>query len=230
MSADLSGGGKLPGKTKYAGRRRAMTRSSGFKVHPETTGGEFKRQSVTTHKLNAGESVTISFRISGHRAGDLIGYGAWFWCTSAVVVSINGGPQKRTLTEYGGDSWNKVGSIWNATDDATVTVTINFTAQKRSEIALYAPLCGRIQHKHLDKARQALLLNMFEISPEAIFVDGKIDASMEIVAPKSNGTGSHPLLLKSCNRCGRYLPINFPSERNHLSFTNHCVADHRSPC
>jgi hypothetical protein len=72
---------------------------------------------------------------------------------------------------------------------------------------------------------------MFEISPEALFVDGTtIDGTVKVVAPKSSETGSHPLLLKSCNRCGRYLPINFPSERNHLSFTNHCVADHRRPC
>jgi hypothetical protein len=71
---------------------------------------------------------------------------------------------------------------------------------------------------------------MFEFAPEAIFVDGATDASVEVIAPESNGIGSRPLLLKSCNRCGRYLPINFPAERNHLSFTNHCVADHRRPC
>ncbi|MCC8991079.1 MAG: hypothetical protein LM514_00405, partial [Streptococcus sp.] len=38
------------------------------------------------------------------------------------------------------------------------------------------------------------------------------------------------LILKSCNRCGRYLPINVPAERDHLSFSNHCVAAHRRPC
>ena len=230
MSGDLSGGGKLPGKTKYAGRRRAMTRSSGFTVHPDTTGGEFKRQSVKTCKLDNGESIVVTFHIAGHQSGDLLGYGMWFWSTSKVAVSLIGGSQKRTLTEYDEHSWNKAGSIWNASDDSPVTVTLNFTANGPSEVALFDPVCGRIQHKHLDNARQALLLNMFEIAPEAVFIDGTIDASVEVVAPKSHAVGSHPLLLKSCNRCGRYLPINFPAERNHLSFTNHCVADHRRPC
>jgi hypothetical protein len=136
MAADVGGGGKLPGKTKYAGRRRAMTRSSGFKVHPETTGGEFKRQSINTYKLNPGQSATATFYISGHQAGELLGYGMWFWCSPGVAVSLSGGPQKRTLTEYNESSWNKSGSIWNASDDRTVTVTINFTAHKRSEVAL----------------------------------------------------------------------------------------------
>jgi hypothetical protein len=97
MSADLSGGGKLPGKTKYAGRRRAMTRSSGFTVHPDTTGGEFKHQAVRSYEIDAGEEVSVTFHIAGHQAGDLLGYGMWFWCTPGVTVSLAGGPAKRTL-------------------------------------------------------------------------------------------------------------------------------------
>jgi hypothetical protein len=78
VSADHSGGGKLPGKTKYAGRRRAMTRTSGFSVHPDTTGGEMQRLSVDTCKLRKGEVATVSFHLAGHRAGNLLAYGVWF--------------------------------------------------------------------------------------------------------------------------------------------------------
>lgn len=207
-----------------------MTRTSGFKVHPEASGGEFRRESVNTHQLTTGQSATVTFYISGHRPGELLGYGMWFWCDSKIKVSISGGPQKRTLTGYGENSWNKVGSIWNAEDDTPGIITVTFAACQRSEFAIYRPICGRLQHAHLDGARQALLVNMFEFAPEAIFADGAIDASVEVAAPESSHRGFHPLLLKSCNRCGRYLPINFPAERNHLSFTNHCVADHRRPC
>lgn len=226
----MSSGGKLPGKTKYAGRRRAMTRSSGFTVHPDTTGGEFKRLAVKPYKLTDGEKVVAKFLIERHQPGDLLGYGIWFWATPGISVVVVGGPQKRTLSNYDVNSWNKVGSIWNASDDDPVTITVSFTAHGPSAVAIYEPICGRLQHKHLENARQALLQNMFEIAPEAIFIDGIIDASVEIEAPESEAVGTHPLLLKSCNRCGRYLPINFPAERNHLSFTNHCVADHRRPC
>ena len=125
MSSSQIGGGKLPGKTLYAGRRRAMTRNSGFKVHADTTGGEFKRQSIKTYKLNTGEILRVTFSLVGHKAGDLLGYGMWFWCSPGfslplwpgVALSVSGGPEKRTLTEYGEGSWNKVGSIWAAADN-----------------------------------------------------------------------------------------------------------------
>jgi hypothetical protein len=38
------------------------------------------------------------------------------------------------------------------------------------------------------------------------------------------------ITLKSCNRCARFLPINISNERNHLSFSNHCVAAKSRPC
>jgi hypothetical protein len=75
MTTGLTGGGKLPGKTLYAGRRRATTRTSGFKVHNDTTGGEFRRHIEKTIPLKAGEAVSITFRIAGHSQGDLLGYG-----------------------------------------------------------------------------------------------------------------------------------------------------------
>jgi hypothetical protein len=43
------------------------------------------------------------------------------------------------------------------------------------------------------------------------------------------------ITLKSCNRCARYLPVNVGGpgnefERYHLSFSNHCTADHLRLC
>lgn len=37
-----------------------------------------------------------------------------------------------------------------------------------------------------------------------------------------------PIILKSCNRCSRFLPIDSRKERNTLSFSNHCFK--RIPC
>ena len=57
MSSSPIGGGKLPGKTVYAGRRRAMTRTSGFSVHADTSGGEFRRHKERVHSLGQGEVI-----------------------------------------------------------------------------------------------------------------------------------------------------------------------------
>jgi hypothetical protein len=223
-------GGKLPGKTEYAGRRRAMTRRAGFSVHPDTTGGEFRQIMIPRIALSRGEVVEVTFSMHGHGDGDLLGYGLWFWRTTGVEVFLEGGPERRMLSDYGQDSWNKAGSIWPAPNAAPVLICLTFRAAVAGEVAIHNPLCGRVEHKHLTGARTALLSNIFELAPEGVFVDGQIEAEASVVVPVGHETGTRPLLLKSCNRCGRFLPINVPSERDHLSFTNHCVAEHRRPC
>ena len=236
MSSSSTGGGKLPGKTLYAGRRRAMTRTSGFSVHKDTSGGEFRRHEEKTISLAKGEMIEVKFRLKGHEAGDLLGFGLWFWHTAGIESRITGAPAKRTLTEYGADAWNKAGSIWTAASAAQIDIVFTMTAMKTGRAAIYEPLCGRVVHKHYDAAPIKLMKNMFEAAPEAIFVDGEIEATVETVIPQDSDAGEHELILKSCNRCGRYLPINVgddgdgENERNHLSFTNHCVAAHRRPC
>ena len=230
MTTGPLGGGKLPGKTLYAGRRRAMTRTSGFKVHKDTTGGEFRRHLEKRIPLQPGEAVTVTFSIAGHAKGDLIGYGVWFWHTAGVAYILQGGSDKRTLTEYGDASWNKAGSMWTAPDAAPIEVTLTLTAKAKGAVALYAPMCGRVQHKYLDDARPELMRNMYQFAPEALFINEDGAGEVAIEAAEDASSTDQPLILKSCNRCGRYLPVNVPVERDQLSFSNHCVADHRRPC
>jgi hypothetical protein len=230
VSSTLGGGGKLPGKTLYANRRRAMTRSSGFSVHENTTGGEFWRHSEKAYQLQQGERVDVHFLIKGHQAEDLLGFGMWFWCSNGIKRELRDAPGNSTLSGFAEDSWNKVGSMWKATNAEPVEIVFSLTANAAGNVAIYQPLCGRIRHKYLDDARNALMKNMYDFAPEAVFIDGEIEATVDIVAPGHSEDGVHELILKSCNRCGRFLPINIENERNHLSFTNHCVAAHRRPC
>ena len=128
MSTDRPSSAKLPGKTLYAGRRRVTTRSSGFEAHKDTTGGEFRRHFESVIPLKKGEAIVVTFVISNHKCGDLVGYGAWFWCTKGIVTELYGGTEKKTLTAYGDDSWNKVGSIWTAQDASQIKITFKLTA------------------------------------------------------------------------------------------------------
>lgn len=230
MTAEGFRGGKLPGKTAYAGRRRATTRTSGFKVHQDTTGGEFHPQLVETISLQRGDSVTLSFTIAGHKKGDLIGYGLWCWRTSGIDISMTGGYEKKTLTEYGDKSWDKAGSMWAANDDLPVEITLIITAKKAGRVGLYSPICGRVRHKYFDDARAKLMKNMHQFAPEALFISEADEGQVTIDATTDVFGRKRSITLKSCNRCGRYLPVNVPIERDQLSFSNHCVAAHRRPC
>jgi hypothetical protein len=230
MGASPDGGGKLPGKTRYSGRRREVTRRSGFRVHAETSGGEFRRHTVRSYKLEPADTIEVRFRIAGHSDGDLLGYGLWFSSNRSIDVILHGGPDRRTLSNYGTKVWNKVGSIWLATGTKPTVITVQLRAVQAAVVALYEPLCGRIKHKHLDDARAELLPNMYQFAPEAIFGDDAVDSEVDIDTPDDTATGEQQIILKSCNRCGRYLPVNIPAERHQLSFSNHCVAEHRRPC
>ena len=230
MTRTPRGGGKLPGKTLYAGRRRAMTRTSGFSVHEDTTGGQFERHTEKRIHLKPGESVHVRFRVGAHAKGDLIGYGLWFWRTSRVTCTVVGGYERRTLTDYGNASWNKAGSIWTADSGTHVEVTLTLMATDKSAVAVYRPMCGRISHKYFDNARPELMTNMYQFSPEALFINDAGAGEVTIDAAEDASFIDQPLILKSCNRCGRYLPVNVPAERDQLSFSNHCVAEHRRPC
>lgn len=236
MNSSPMGGGKLPGKTIYAGRRRAMTRKSGFSVHKDTSGGEFYRHREKVYVLDQDQTIEVRFHLAGHKAGDLLGFGLWFWHTDGIKVRLAGALPKRTLTSFDARAWNKAGSIWQAESEAAIDIVFTLTATRKGKISIYKPLCGRVVHKHYDTAPEKLMKNMFEAAPEAIFIDGEISATIEATFPEDSDAGERELILKSCNRCGRYLPINVgadgdgDNERNHLSFTNHCVAAHRRPC
>ena len=232
-----SGGGKIPGKTVYAGRRRAMTRTSGFSVHKDTTGGQFRRHNEDVHTLSEAEELCVTFHIIGHNNGDLIGFGLWFWHTDGVEISLVDAPKKHTITSFGSDAWNKAGSIWKAKSSEPITVTFRMISKNDDEkVAVYLPICGKVSHKHYETAPERLLKNMYETAPESIFIGGTTDSNVDIVLPEDSISSERELVLKSCNRCGRYLPINIDiddtkdNERKHLSFTNHCVAAHRRPC
>ncbi len=231
--APQDGGGKLPGKTEYSGRRRTVTRRSGFKVTADATGGEYRLMRVPAYAIQPGQPGTLVFRWTPSEKGAFIGYGGWFATSGEVKVSIVGGPVQRTLSAYSPPCWNKFGSMWRATTTDSQKVEVVFEAAEPILLALYQPHCGTITHKHLASARPELLPNMYQFSPEA---------HVEVASPGScelqvNGQHRDPaapscidIHLKSCNRCARFLPINTENERCHLSFSNHCVAPHRRPC
>lgn len=224
--------GKLPGKRAYAVRRRPVTRKSGFKAHEDATGGELTFATVDQLGLDSANKIAAKFTIPSGKPGSLVGFGLWYQATREVAVTFTGLPQLARLTNTGpaAPAWSKAGSLWQ-TDGKQVDVEVTFKGP--GKVAIYSPGCGYVDHKHLRSARPALLSNMYEFAPEACFyvIEGKA------VVSRTSGGGGYPrsietvkVPLKSCNRCARFLPVNIPAERTQLSFTNHCVAEHRRPC
>ncbi len=224
------GGGKLPGKTQFSGRRRITTRKSGFNSHPDTTGGEFKIEKVPTYSLSNGTVVTVDFIVPNKTSG-LSAFGGWYTSDGEIEVIIEGvAADKVTNTRAIYPDWGKVGSMWISESDEDSHITVTFRAKTDVRLGLYLMNCGIVTHKHLEWARlekPVLLANMYQFAPEADFisVEGETTISGSTLSDQT-----FDIHLKSCNRCARFLPFNVNNERIQLSFSNHCVAEHRRPC
>lgn len=220
---------KLPGKTTYSGRRRNSRQRSGFKSHPDSTGGEYKNEPTPVYLLKANEAASIVFDF-GEVEGDVfVGFGGYFKCDSIVAVTIdNPNSKKNTLEHFALPNTSKFGSMW-MNNNTNKQVTVTFLANEDSELALYGLICGSIWHDAFDSAianqQHSYLKSMHTIMPEAAFIkkNGSIGVDIEMI-----DEAYIDIDLKSCNRCARFLPINLENERGHLSFSSHCVAN--APC
>ena len=79
---------KLPGKTAYSGRRRTTRQKSGFKSHPDSTGGEYKQDEAQIFILKSGVPANIEFKFPLAEPQRFFGFGLYFCCDNNVQISI----------------------------------------------------------------------------------------------------------------------------------------------
>ncbi len=198
-----------------------------------------QRSGVSGWRFEGPGSVRISFDVPETEPGTLLGWGLWFFISARVDVRIEGFGHKATLEAFTAPDWGKAGSIWYA-DGEPLHFDVVFEGSSAVwELALYDISAGAIGHDYLDgvaaapdpKRAARLMANMWAFAPEANFVTPALHVA--ISEPVIEGRSASvdelaEIVLKTCNRCARFLPINVNNERQHLSFSNHCVA--RRPC
>lgn len=220
--------GKLPGKAEWAGRRRPMTRKAGFSARAAV---ELQTVHVDGYRLARGQRLDFVFHLPQVEAGDRLGVGGWFETTRGVAVELDGLPGPFVLQQADSPNWSKFGSQWVSDGSKPASVRLRFNATASSSVAVWDVLGGRVDHEYLHDARPALLKNMWQFAPEGNFYVPSSQATVELIDARLRQLGDVAAIsLKSCNRCGRFLPVNLDDERFHLSFSNHCVAAHRRPC
>jgi hypothetical protein len=221
---------KLPGKTDYSGRRRSVRQKSGFKSHPDSTGGEHKIEKANIYNIKANNKLTLTFSFPNSTKDLFVGFGGYFCCEKSVEVSIdNKNSTKNTLLHYTPPNFSKFGSIW-WNNSKTEKVFISFSSKTDAKVSLYNVQCGLIWHNVFDQTiedgqKKSHLTNMHTIMPEAGFYQQE---GMHTIKNSEKSNQTTAINLKSCNRCARFLPINVDNERDTLSFSNHCIA--KAPC
>jgi hypothetical protein len=218
-------GGKLAGKTEWAGRRRPATRRAGFSA---TSPVQLAYEALDGYQLSAGDRLVYNFLMPSAAAGQWIGFGGWFTAERGVVVELEL-DHPHIMTSYPLPNWNKVGTLLRGPLPGT-TARLTFTAKTNSVVTTYGMLAGGVKHNYLATAKPALRRNMWSFAPEANFYDPDRPGKVLVFDEDLARVHGQNLVLKSCNRCGRFLPVNIADERDHLSYSNHCVAAHRRPC
>jgi hypothetical protein len=182
--------------------------------------------------MKAKDKLVLKFKFPSHALGAFVGYGGWFRCSPGVSVTIDGGHGGRNLSDFPYPNWNKFGSMWPSDGKQPDTASITFQAGMNGSVSLYGVSCGICAHDHLTTCRAVLLRDLDNYAPEVLFVTstGTITSTVNGVRSPEHTEDRRAIYVKSCNRCGRFLPINYPNERNHLSFSNHCTREDLLPC
>jgi hypothetical protein len=215
----VASSGKLTGKTEWAERRRPMTRQAGYKARAQV---RVDSEALDGYLLGRGQSLTLVFSVPESDPDEWAGFGGWFATDAGIEVDLHFGG-RAVLTDYEPPSWNKVGTQLQGDHEAYDAI-LTFTAKRRGVVTIYDMLAGGIQHDYIDETMEnkpEVLNNQWSIAPEANFYDPARPGYVTVEDRGLRRVPGHEILLKSCNRCGRFLPINAPHERDALSYSNH---------
>lgn len=222
-------------KTEFSGRRRSVTRKSGFNVNYQFHGTKLKFDKGYGVEIKKKQSLNIKFEIENNQ-NNWICYGLYFNPSKPIEIEVNNKDfSKKTLNYYGPDCWSKIGSIWQSNQNHIIEVTLK--TDEDNIVYFFDYNCGLVDYKYLNIDNELWLKrsenletrkqifnricsNLHTFSPEINFISKKGKITFD---KKINNNLSRNISLKNCNRCNRFLPVNLQlNERKQLAYSNHC--------
>ena len=230
-------------------RRRGVTRESGYHTCEETTGGECVIKRSTRYICRSNIEV---FRFHRSRLElielfekgiSIIAFGGYIHTDCKADISFDlsyayegqgyaFGEGIETSVEK--DSWGNVGfhieQIINR-DSAILDVVVDMTIT--SEVGNRLDFIGFdfdviSKDEFLDTSCAVSFYQKTYMHVPYLYYLRTDVPFTEYAVDKRRYSPGRRVVLKSCNRCGRYLPINIDDELKTLSFSLHCKK--RAPC
>jgi hypothetical protein len=230
-------------------KRRETTRTSGFHTCDETTGGEciilhsqkivqdkniqqltFTRKNIELIELFEQETSIIAFGgyIRSSKKNQ-VSYSLSFSINSQVYKY-----DKYSLSPINENQWHNIGFHKEiSTDNCSVLdfATVNMTIEGQTgNILEFISFDFDIINKDsfLDNTLQKHFYQKTTMHiPYLYYLNSQLDIS-KYLTEKIKFILGRLVILKSCNRCGRFLPVNDEDEIKTLSFSLHCKK--RAPC
>lgn len=217
-------------------KRRETKNITGFKVGGDLTGGECKI--LKSNQIIVDKELKQSITISDGNAIQLFNsdlaifaMGGYFYSESDFSIIFEISHDGKTVNKERHSetkSFLKMGldlSIPFSKCSSRKNITATITIKSKSKITLNYWLFDSnfIDYDHFQKND---VYSHYNNSKKWICFPEQFYSTQNALL-KGSQKGI-PFVLKSCNRCQRFLPINHLNERSHLSFTNHCST--KAPC
>lgn len=229
-------------------RRRDVTRKSGFKVNGVTTGGECKIKHSLKYSFNKllvlkyfEESLTLIELFN--RGISMLGYGIYAFPNQDTNVkielsyTINGCKKHTILAEkvLNVSTWNPIGGYevldFNDHIITDVELTVSFNCNNEGVISLACDDFKIVDYDYYvnNDVYEDFCKKTYLNIPYILYLENENDfLSLCSIYGADTEENGEIIVLKSCNRCGRYLPINIEDETSTLGFALHCKK--RAPC
>lgn len=230
--------------------RRATTRESGYHTCDEATGAECRVVRADRYCPETTEPVIFTFRrqsVELHEVFEsgeaMVAFGGYVRSRFKAVISMSLGyvgeagvcDARGLIRRIEGEVWTPVGMHVRVPLERTGN-HVELTAQ----MSLSCPLPGNdydfvsfdLDAVSTPHFRDATLAESFAQKtsfhiPHIYYLRSDLPFDTWLTSGQELEAG--PLMaLKSCNRCGRYLPINVENEVKTLAYSLHCVKD--APC
>lgn len=230
-------------------RRRGVTRESGYHTCNDTTGGECYIIQARQYTCDS-DSVTFIFNrpsldvVELFKKGiSIIAFGGYIFSEEKATISLEMSYfYEGQEYSYGKDfrkvidahRWSNIGfhveQIINiASQFIDVVIKMTITSKRGNSLNFVSFDFDTVsKEEFLDTTcaksfyqKTSLHIPYLYYLRTDLLFDTYLNSSQEIIDGKQ-------IVLKSCNRCGRYLPINISDELKTLSFSLHCKK--KAPC
>ena len=229
--------------------RRAVTRTSGYHTCEETTGGECIIQKAERYVCKKESEVFVFKRDTldlveiFKRGSSIIAFGGYVHTVKKTDITIDisysyegqryslGEVNTKTIEE---NSWGNIGfhaeqpiNIQKSIIDVVARMTVNSSIGNTLDfISFDFDIVSN--DAFLDKTcEESFYQKTYMHVPYLYYL--RTDLSItEYLGEDYHFDKGLRVVLKSCNRCGRFLPINIDDELKTLSFSLHCKK--RAPC
>lgn len=238
-------------------KRRKVTRRSGNKASGIKTGGECIVQNSENYIMTAPTSELVFERnnISLENLFELdlgiIAFGGYIKASNNIALSLEISfegnlEEERKISEIRNlssqitpNTWNGIGlhitqkidpSVPNIIKNVTVIMKIDAQIGTKLQFSCFdfnrIDYKDYLSHEFYTPFKQKTSMHIPHIY--YLSTDKNINQYLISSSNLNKSQNSEPIILKSCNRCTRYLPINIMDELNTLAFSLHCKK--KAPC